>query len=185
MQATEEELEQQREKERQDRIDASIKKRAEEVKEQLSGFQRELDKERGQLKKDKAVENFKALLTDMVRTADAEWKDTKKNLRKDPRWEQDLEREEKEQLFEEHVELLEKKRKAAFHTLLDEHCTLTSSWKEVKKVVKADPRFEKIVTNERKRDLERDFEVYLKEKYRAAKQEFKELLKETKLVTYK
>lgn len=131
------------------------------------------------------MENFKALLTDMVRTADAEWKDTKKALRKDPRWEQDIDRDEKERLFEEHVNLLEKKRKTAFHALLSEHCTLTSTWKEVKKVIKADPRFEKIFSNERKRDLEKEFEFYIKEKYRTAKAEFKELLKEAKLITYK
>ncbi|CAF2676953.1 unnamed protein product [Rotaria sp. Silwood2] len=181
----EEELERQREKEKQERIDASIKKRAEEVKEQLSGFQRELDKEREQLKKDKAIENFKALLTDMVRTADAEWKETKKALRKDPRWEQDIDRDEKERLFEEHVNLLEKKRKLAFHALLSEHCTLTSIWKEVKKIIKSDPRFEKIFSNERKRDLEKEFELYMKDKYHTAKTDFKELLKETKLITYK
>jgi transcription elongation regulator 1 len=155
------------------------------VKEQLSGFQRELDKEREQLKKDKAMENFKALLTDMVRTADAEWRDTKKTLRKDPRWEQDIDREEKERLFEDHVNLLEKKRKMAFHSLLSEHCTLGSTWKEVKKIIKSDPRFEKIFSNERKRDLEREFEGYMKDKYHTAKVEFKELLKETKLITYK
>jgi transcription elongation regulator 1 len=155
------------------------------VKEQLSGFQRELDKEREQLKKDKAIENFKALLTDMVRTADAEWKDTKKNLRKDPRWEQDIDRDEKESLFEEHVNLLEKKRKMAFHALLSEHCTLTTTWKEVKKAIKSDPRFDKIFSTERKRDLEKEFESYIKDKYHTAKAEFKELLKETKLITYK
>ncbi|CAF0964011.1 unnamed protein product [Adineta ricciae] len=182
---TEEDLERQREKERQERIDASIKKRAEEVKEQLSGVHRELDKEREQLKKDKATENFKALLTDMVRTADAEWKETKKTLRKDPRWEQDLDRDEKEQLFQEHVNALVNKRTLAFHTLLSEHCTLTSTWKEVKKVIKSDPRYEKIVSNERKRDLEKEFEEYIKKKYHEAKQEFQELLKETKIITYK
>ncbi|CAF3665637.1 unnamed protein product [Adineta steineri] len=181
----EEDLERQREKEKQERIDASIKKRAEEVKEQLSGFQRELDKEREQLKKDKAIENFKALLTDMVRTADAEWKDTKKALRKDPRWNQDIDRDEKESLFEEHVNLLEKKRKMAFHSLLSEHCTLSSTWKEVKKNIKTDVRFEKIFSNDHKRDLEREFELYMKYKYDTAKKEFKELLKETKIITHK
>ena len=181
----EEDLERQREKERQDRIDASIKKRAEEVKEQLSGFQRELDKEREQLKKEKASENFKALLTDMVRTADAEWKETKKTLRNDPRWEQDIDKHEKERLFEEHLELLYKKRQAAFQALLDEHCTLTSTWKDVKKGIKSDPRFEKIFSNERKRDLEDEFETYMKKKYSTAKAEFKELLQETKVITYK
>ena len=121
----------------------------------------------------------------MVRTADAEWKETKKALRKDPRWEQDLDRDEKEQLFQEHVNALVNKRTLAFHTLLSEHCTLTSTWKEVKKVIKSDPRYEKIVSNERKRDLEKEFEEYIKKKYHEAKQEFQELLKETKIITYK
>ena len=183
--ANEEELEQQREKAKQDRIEASIKKRTEEVKEQLSGVQREMDKEREQLKKEKTVENFKALLTDMVRTADAEWKEIKKNLKKDPRWSQDLSRDEKEKLFDEHVDALEKKRQMAFHVLLSEHTTLTSTWREVKKIIKADPRFEKIFANERKRDLEREFETYIKNQYHTAKDEFKELLKETKVITYK
>jgi len=173
------------ETERQKRIDASIKKRAEEVKEQLSDVQRELNKEREQVKKDKAMENFKALLTDMVRTADAEWDETKKILKKDPRWKQNLDRKEKELLFDEHVNILEKKRTAAFKILLDEHSTLTSTWKDVKKLIKNDPRYEKICANDRKRDFEREFENYLKEKYRKAKEEFRELLKETKLLTYK
>ena len=155
------------------------------MKEQLSGVQRELDKEREQVKKEKAIENFKALLTDMVRTADAEWDETKKLLKKDPRWKQDLDREEKEFLFDEHVNALEKKRTLAFHVLLDEHSTLTSTWKDVKKLIKTDPRYEKICANDRKRDFEREFENYLKDKYRKAKEEFRELLKETKLLTYK
>jgi transcription elongation regulator 1 len=121
----------------------------------------------------------------MVRTADAEWKDTKKTLRKDPRWEQDIDRDEKEHLFEEHVNLLAQKRKLAFHALLSEHCTLTSTWKEVKKIIKSDPRFEKLFSNERKRDLEREFEHYIKDKYHKAKAEFRELLKEAKLITHK
>lgn len=184
-QIDEEELERQREKERQERIDASIKKRAKEVEEQLSGVHRELDKEREQLKKEKAIENFKALLTDMVRTPDAEWKETKNNLKKDPRWNQDIDRDKKERLFKEHLRLLDKKRQTAFHALLSEHCTLTSAWKEVKKAIKADPRFEKIFSNERKRDLESEFEGYMKEKYHQAKKEFEELLRETKIITYK
>lgn len=155
------------------------------MEEQLSGVHRELDKEREQVKKEKAIENFKALLTDMVRTPDAEWKETKNNLKKDPRWNQDIDREKKERLFQDHLRMLNKKRQAAFYTLLSDHCTLTSTWKEVKKAVKADPRFEKICSNERKRDLEREFEDYMKEKYRTAKKEFEELLRETKLITYK
>jgi len=55
----------------------------------------------------------------------------------------------------------------------------------LKKAIKSDPRFEKIFSNEHKRDLEKEFQFYIKDKYHKAKAEFKDLLKETKLITYK
>lgn len=57
-----------------------------------------------------------------VRSSDATWSDTRRNLRKDHRWESAslLEREEKEKLFNEHVEALAKKKKEQFRQLLDE-----------------------------------------------------------------
>ena len=57
-----------------------------------------------------------------VRNGEAAWRDTRKQLRKDHRWElaAGLEREEKEQLFEEHIKGLVKKNREMFHKLLDE-----------------------------------------------------------------
>ena len=57
-----------------------------------------------------------------VRNAEASWGDTRKQLRKDHRWDlaELLEREEKEKLFEEHIEELHKKNKEMFHKLLEE-----------------------------------------------------------------
>lgn len=57
-----------------------------------------------------------------VRNGEATWRDTRKQLRKDHRWELAslLEREEKEQIFEEHIKALAKKNKEMFHKLLDE-----------------------------------------------------------------
>lgn len=50
------------------------------------------------------------------------WRDTRKQLRKDHRWEltDSLEREEKEKLFEAHIEGLYKRNRVMFHSLLDE-----------------------------------------------------------------
>ena len=57
-----------------------------------------------------------------VRNSEASWRDTRKQLRKDHRWELAslLEREEKEKLFEVHLENLSKKNREMFHKLLDE-----------------------------------------------------------------
>ena len=83
------------------------------------------------------------------------WRDAKRVLRKDQRWDlvESLEREEKEKLYEDHVAVLNKKKKASFHELLDEcpDMSLTSTWKDVKKNIKSDPRFEKFSSSDRVR----------------------------------
>lgn len=178
-----------RDREKQERVQASIREREKEVHRSLSDSLRERDKEREQHKKEEAIQAFKALLADMVsvKNADAAWRDTRKQLRRDHRWDSAdlLERDEKEKLFEEHIANLAKKSKEMFHRLLDEapEVTLTSGWKEVKKAIKEDPRYSKFSSSDRKR--EREFTDYIHEKFVQAKADFRELLKETKIITYK
>ncbi|XP_054907608.1 transcription elongation regulator 1 isoform X2 [Poeciliopsis prolifica] len=180
-------IEKERELERQARIEASLREREREVQKARSEQTKEIDREREQHKREEAIQNFKALMSDMVRSSDATWSDTRRNLRKDHRWESAslLEREEKEKLFNEHVEALAKKKKEQFRQLLDETSmiTLTTTWKEVKKVIKDDPRCIKFSSSDRKR--QREFEDYIKDKYITAKADFRTLLKETKFITYR
>lgn len=175
-----------RDREKQERIEASIKKREEEVQRTLSTSLRERDKEREQHKKDEAIQHFNALLADLVRTTEMSWRETRKQLRKDHRWEltDTLDKEEKEKLFEFHIEGLTKRNKDMFHKLLDEtEISLTSTWKEVKKMIREDPRFSKFSSSDRKR--EKVYSEYMSEKFVNAKTEFRELLKETKAITFK
>ncbi|XP_077597043.1 transcription elongation regulator 1 isoform X2 [Stigmatopora nigra] len=180
-------LEKERELERQARIEASLREREREVQKARSEQTKEIDREREQHKREEAIQHFKALMSDMVRSSDATWSDTRRNLRKDHRWESSslLEREEKEKLFNDHVEALAKKKKEHFRQLLDETTmiTLTTTWKEVKKIIKEDPRCIKFSSSDRKR--QREFEDYIKDKYITAKADFRTLLKETKFITYK
>uniref|UniRef100_A0A1A8RQC1 Transcription elongation regulator 1 n=1 Tax=Nothobranchius rachovii TaxID=451742 RepID=A0A1A8RQC1_9TELE len=180
-------IDKERELERQARIEASLREREREVQKARSEQTKEIDREREQHKREEAIQNFKALMSDMVRSSDAAWSDTRRNLRKDHRWETAslLEREEKEKLFNEHVEALAKKKKEQFRQLLDETITitLTTTWKEVKKVIKDDPRCIKFSSSDRKR--QREFEDYIKDKYITAKADFRTLLKETKFITYR
>ncbi|XP_072301875.1 transcription elongation regulator 1 isoform X2 [Eucyclogobius newberryi] len=180
-------IDKEREMERQARIEASLREREREVQKARSEQTKEIDREREQHKKEEAIQNFKALMSDMVRSSDATWSDTRRNLRKDHRWEcaSLLEREEKEKLFNDHVEALAKKKKTQFRQLLDETNTITLSttWKEVKKVIKEDPRCIKFSSSDRKR--QREFEEYIKDKYITAKADFRTLLKETKFITYR
>ncbi|KAM7398221.1 hypothetical protein PAMA_006224 [Pampus argenteus] len=180
-------IDKERELERQARIEASLREREREVQKARSEQTKEIDREREQHKREEAIQHFKALMSDMVRSSDATWSDTRRNLRKDHRWESAslLEREEKEKLFNEHVEALAKKKKEHFRQLLDETSmiTLTTTWKEVKKVIKEDPRCIKFSSSDRKR--QREFEDYIKDKYITAKADFRILLKETKFITYR
>ncbi|XP_072367999.1 transcription elongation regulator 1 isoform X7 [Scyliorhinus torazame] len=176
-----------KELERQARIEASLREREREVQKARSEQTKEIDREREQHKREEAIQNFKALLSDMVRSSDVTWSDTRRTLRKDHRWESAslLEREEKEKLFSEHIEALTKKKREHFRQLLDETSaiTLTSTWKEVKKVIKEDPRCIKFSSSDRKK--QREFEEYIRDKYITAKADFRTLLKETKFITYR
>lgn len=63
-----------------------------------------------------------------------------------------LDREEKERLFNEHIEQLGRKKRDKFRELLDEvgaSADLTASWKDVKKLLKDDPRYIKFSSSDR------------------------------------
>lgn len=99
------------------------------------------------------LQHFNALLADLVRNADLGWREVKRILRKDHRWDlaDSLQRDEKEKLFNEHIEHLLHKKREKFRELLDEtvEVTLTSSWKEIRRLIKEDPRYTKFASSER------------------------------------
>ncbi|CAM1317070.1 TCERG1 (predicted), partial [Pycnogonum litorale] len=101
-------IESNKEREKQERIETSIREREKEVQRTLSTHLRERDKEREHHKHGEAVQHFNALLTDLVRQSDLSWKEAKRLLRKDHRWEliDSLDRDEREKLFEEHIQNL-------------------------------------------------------------------------------
>lgn len=203
--------EKRKEKEKQERIEASLSQRNKEVKEQLSKYQNEREKERDQLKLDESLECFKAMLLDLIKSntvaesksksdsksdnehrssksGELSWKEAKKILKRDSRWSycRVLEKEKKEQLFEEHISKFRAKRREIFYQLLDDTSgvTLTSTWKEVKKLIKTDSRYEKLQQSDSIK-MEKEFDNYINEKYQTAKKDFQELLLQTKLITYK
>lgn len=60
-------IEKERELERQARIEASLREREREVQKARSEQTKEIDREREQHKREEAIQNFKALMSDMVR----------------------------------------------------------------------------------------------------------------------
>src|SRR6478609_3898360 len=75
-----------------------------------------------------------------VRSAGVSWRETRNALHKDHRWRlaKLLSTEEKEKLFEEHVEVKGRKSREIFYRLLNEtpSVTLTSTWKDIKLIIK-------------------------------------------------
>ncbi|XP_011260944.1 transcription elongation regulator 1 isoform X2 [Camponotus floridanus] len=175
-------------RERERRAEASLREREREVQRTLATHLRDRDKERQHHRHTEAVQHFSALLADLVRNGDLAWREAKRQLRKDHRWElaESLDREEKERLFNEHIEQLGRKKRDKFRELLDEvgaSTELTASWKDIKKLLKDDPRYLKFSSSDRK--CEKEFKEYIKDKLVAAKADFRELLQETKLITDK
>lgn len=132
------------------------------------------------------MRHFSALLADLVRNPDLTWKEVKKQLRKDHRWEavEHLDRESRDRLFNDHIAQLACKKRDKFREMLDElpSFDLTASWKDTKKQVRDDPRYLKYNSSEK---CEREFRDYIKDKTSIAKAAFKELLLECKLITFK
>lgn len=153
--ASDGETQRKKEQDRQARAEASIKTREKEVQKTLAANLRDRDKERLQHQRGEAIRHFTALLADLVRNPDLSWKEVKKQLKKDHRYElvDSLEREERERIFNDHIGSLTKKKRDKFREMVDElpQIELTSSWKEIKKLIKDDPRYLKFNSSERVR----------------------------------
>jgi len=90
------------------------------------------------------------------------WKEAKRQLRKDSRYElvDSLESEEKEKLYKVHVEELSKRKKEKFREMLNEisDLTLDSSWKEIRKSIKEDVRYVRFSSSDRVSKLKRTYD---------------------------
>merc|ERR1719336_820071 len=181
-------VQQKPERNREERIQASLRKREEEVAKELSGHLHAREKEREQHRRSEAISAFQALLTDLIKHPDYSWKEAKKIFKKDSRYDKisdNLEKSERERLFDEHIDYLVAKKKENYRKLLDEQkaITLGSSFKDIKKLIKEDPRYSRYSSSERK--CEKQFNEYIKDRIALAKAAFRQLLVETKFVTDK
>ncbi|CAB3982762.1 transcription elongation regulator 1-like, partial [Paramuricea clavata] len=173
-------------KEKLTRVEASLRERERQVYAQQAEFMNEREKEKERHVKEKATQHFMALMSDMVRNADANWKETKRMLRKDHRWQmlESLSKEEKESLFNSHINQLNQRKREQFRKLLDEQIEvgLKTSWRTARKLIKDDPRFSKFSSSDRRRETE--FSDYMRNKLNQAKNEFWDLLKETHVIDH-
>ena len=87
------------------------------------------------------------------------WHDTRKMLHADHRWQLTklLDKPEKQRLFEEHVTALTRRNRALFRHVIDEFVNpvhlMTIGWRDVRRLIKDDPRFSKFSSSDRVRIL--------------------------------
>merc|ERR1711962_1090874 len=179
------------EREKEERVAAALAARQEAVKADMAGHLRDRNKERENHLHSEAVNAFGALLADLIRAPDFSWKEAKKILKKDARYENltageaALDKSERERLFDTHIDELIAKKKNAFRSLLDEQkdVGLDAAFKDIKKIIKEDPRYTKFSTSDKK--CEKEFLAWVKDRVSNAREDYRQLLKETKLITHK
>ncbi|VDL19976.1 unnamed protein product [Hymenolepis diminuta] len=179
--ASREDSEKRKEREKRERQEASLRERKKEVEEARTNSMREKDREREAHLRKEAEANFNTLLTDVIKSEILPWKDAKKLLRKNSRWDaiaDVLSRSDREKLFDTYVSGLNKKTKEAFLKMLEanESITYWMSWKDVKDTFKEDSRFVKLLSSEKKWKAE--FRDWAQERESKAKKSFSEMLKE-------
>ncbi|VDM61801.1 unnamed protein product, partial [Angiostrongylus costaricensis] len=182
-------IEEEAEREKRLAADAAIAARQREVEAELGDKLRERDLESERHRLQEHQERFNALLVDLVKSAEATWHEARRILRKDERYAECdlLDKEKKENAFNEHVRNLEKKRRDAFFAVLDEHSKITTQtrWKEARRIIQDEEEtFSKVASNS-ERKVERDYRDWQEMRHDNAVREFKDLLKETKIITYK
>lgn len=119
-----------KEREKRERQEVSIREREKEVKEALSSSLRERDKERENHLRIEQENNYKAMLADLIRDSNFTWKEAKKILRKDSRWNavgDVISRSEREDMFNDYISNLSKKPREVFNNMLNETDGVCSS----------------------------------------------------------
>jgi len=166
-----------------EREEQSKREREREVRRLRLREDRHRDEQRFRLLLDQAIAQFNSLLTEKIRHHNASWRESKKLLRGDERYANELlTSEKKEKLFRQHTKRLLEERYSAFRALLAEtdKITMTSTWETARKWVEADPRFHRLPEES---ERERTFQQHVRDLYRKACDDYRALLAETKQIT--
>lgn len=134
--------------------------------------------------RDEVESVYQALLVELITDTNMDWHEAKRVMRKSPQWSfvDGLPRDWMEAQFDRHLDKIYYRRREKFQALLSEtkEITLASDWRDIKRVVRDDPRYIKFSTSDRR--CEREFRNFIKKKRAQAEEGFRQLLRETKLI---
>lgn len=135
--------------------------------------------------RDDAETIFTDILIELIAETDIEWHDAKRIMRRHPQWPyvDRLPRDWMEMVFERHLDKIYLRRKEKFQQLLGEtkEVTLASEWRDIRRIIREDPRYIKFAGNSDRR-CEREFHEFIKKRRATCVENFKQLLRETKLI---
>uniref|UniRef100_A0A6G1SKQ5 Transcription elongation regulator 1 n=3 Tax=Aceria tosichella TaxID=561515 RepID=A0A6G1SKQ5_9ACAR len=135
--------------------------------------------------KDDAESIYTNILVELIAETDIDWHDAKRIMRKHPHWPyvDRLPRDWMEMIFEQHLDKIYLRRKEKFQQLLGEtkEVTLASEWRDIRRIIREDPRYIKFAGNSDRR-CEREFREFIKKRRAICIENFKQLLRETRLI---
>ncbi|XP_027354873.1 pre-mRNA-processing protein 40C isoform X2 [Abrus precatorius] len=142
-----------------------LRERERELRKRKEREEQEMERVRIKIRRKEAVTSFQALLVETIKDSLASWTESKPRLEKDPQGRAtnpDLDPSDTEKLFREHVKMLQERCAHEFRTLLaevftsdaasqetDDGKTVLNSWSTAKRLLKSDPRYNKVPRKER------------------------------------
>ncbi|KAK8370309.1 hypothetical protein V6Z12_A01G170000 [Gossypium hirsutum] len=177
--------------ERKDKVkkeeEEKLKERERELRKRKEREEQEMERVRLKVRRKEAVASFQALLVETIKDSQASWTESKPKLEKDPQGRAvnpDLDSSDMEKLFREHIKMLFERCVNDFRALLAEVITqdaaaqeteggktALNSWSTAKRLLKPDPRYNKMPRKEREALWRRYAEDMLRKQKLALDQE--------------
>ncbi|XVE85507.1 hypothetical protein DITRI_Ditri17bG0096300 [Diplodiscus trichospermus] len=164
-----------------------LKERERELRKRKEREEQEMERVRLKVRRKEAVASFQALLVETIKDPQASWTESKPKLEKDPQgraMNPDLDPSDMEKLFREHIKMLFERCTHDFRALLAEVITqdaaaqetedgktVLNSWSTAKRLLKPDPRYNKMPRKERESLWRRYAEDMLRKQKSAVDQE--------------
>uniref|UniRef100_A0A2N9IEN5 Pre-mRNA-processing protein 40C n=1 Tax=Fagus sylvatica TaxID=28930 RepID=A0A2N9IEN5_FAGSY len=142
-----------------------LKERERELRKRKEREEQEMERVRVKVRRKEAISSFQALLVETIKDPQASWTESKPKLEKDAQaraTNPDLDSSETEKLFREHIKMLNERCAQEFRSLLAEVLTaeaaaqdtqngktVLNSWSTAKRLLKPDPRYNKMPRKER------------------------------------
>lgn len=146
-------------------VQDKLKERERELRKRKEREEQEMERVRVKVRRKEAVASFQALLVETLKDPQASWTESKPKLDKDPQrraTHPDLDPSDTEKLFREHMKMLHERCTNDFKALLAEVITaetaaqktedgktVLDSWSTAKRLIKPDPRYNKMPRKER------------------------------------